>query len=46
MGFVHNDIKLENIVVGGNDHRDIFLIDFGLAHRFIDVPEDEEIMEA
>ena len=31
LGFVHNDLKLENIVVGSVDLNKIYLIDFGLA---------------
>ena len=34
MGFVHNDIKLANIVVGHNDSDRLYLIDFGLASRY------------
>ena len=36
MGYVHNDIKLENIVVGNQDYHKLFLIDFGLSRRFLD----------
>ena len=35
MGFVHNDIKPENLVVGHQDSDRIYLIDFGLASRYI-----------
>jgi len=31
MGYVHNDIKLENILVGHQDSDRVYLIDFGLA---------------
>jgi len=31
LGFVHNDIKLENVVVGFDDPNRLYLIDFGLA---------------
>ena len=34
MGFLHNDIKLENIVVGHKDSERLYLIDFGLTYRF------------
>lgn len=30
-GFVHNDLKPENIVIGNKDPEKIYLIDFGLA---------------
>ena len=36
MNFVHNDIKLENILVGHTDMDLLYLIDFGLATRFKD----------
>ena len=32
--FVHNDVKLENILVGHNDTDVLYLIDFGLATVF------------
>ena len=34
MGFVHNDVKLENIVVGHSDSNQLYLIDFGLSMRY------------
>ena len=36
MSFVHNDLKLENILVGRSDPNQIYLIDFGLATRWQD----------
>ncbi len=36
LGFLHNDLKLENILVGESDPESIYLIDFGLATRYID----------
>ena len=33
---VHNDLKLENILVGREDSSKIYLIDFGLSKRFVD----------
>ena len=36
MSFVHNDLKLENILVGREDPNQIYLIDFGLATRWRD----------
>lgn len=33
-GYVHSDIKPSNFCIGGDDMRDVFLIDFGLATRF------------
>lgn len=31
LGYVHNDIKLENILIGYKDPGKIYLIDFGLS---------------
>mmetsp|Transcript_13148 Transcript_13148/g.20443 ORF Transcript_13148/g.20443 Transcript_13148/m.20443 type:complete len:121 (+) Transcript_13148:210-572(+) len=31
LGFVHNDLKLDNILVGHKDPGQIYLIDFGLT---------------
>ena len=31
IGYVHNDLKLENILVGNKDPSIIYLIDFGLS---------------
>jgi serine/threonine protein kinase len=31
LGWVHNDIKLENILIGYKDPSRIYLIDFGLS---------------
>jgi vaccinia related kinase len=36
MGFIHNDIKLDNILVGFKDPNVIYLIDFGLASKYKD----------
>lgn len=36
LGYVHNDIKLENVVVGFDDPNRLYLIDFGLAQCFND----------
>ena len=36
MGFVHNDLKLENMVVGHQDSNRLYLIDFGLTSRYRD----------
>lgn len=34
LGYVHNDLKLENVVVGKNDIDKVYLIDFGLASTY------------
>lgn len=34
LSFVHNDIKLENILIGSENPGNIFLIDFGLSSQF------------
>lgn len=36
LGFVHNDIKLANMVVGHQDSDCLYLIDFGMSSRYID----------
>lgn len=36
LGYVHNDIKLENVVIGFNDPDKIYLIDFGLASIYLE----------
>ena len=35
LGFVHNDIKLDNILVGFKDPALLYLIDFGLTCRYL-----------
>lgn len=37
MGFVHNDLKPENLVAGLDDPNRVYLIDFGLASLWRDV---------
>ena len=34
--FVHNDLKLENIILGHTDTSRFYLIDFGLASPYLD----------
>jgi serine/threonine protein kinase len=36
LGWVHNDIKLENILIGYKDPSVIYLIDFGLSQPYIE----------
>eukprot|EP00353_Schmidingerella_taraikaensis_P010003 CAMPEP_0185569004 /NCGR_PEP_ID=MMETSP0434-20130131/1771_1 /TAXON_ID=626734 ORGANISM="Favella taraikaensis, Strain Fe Narragansett Bay" /NCGR_SAMPLE_ID=MMETSP0434 /ASSEMBLY_ACC=CAM_ASM_000379 /LENGTH=396 /DNA_ID=CAMNT_0028183663 /DNA_START=258 /DNA_END=1450 /DNA_ORIENTATION=+ len=36
LNFIHNDVKLENILVGHHDTDRIYLIDFGLASHYKD----------
>ena len=35
MGYVHNDLKLDNIIVGHKDPQQIYLIDFGLTCKYL-----------
>ena len=35
-GYLHNDLKLDNILVGHSDPQNIYLIDFGSATKFRD----------
>ena len=35
LGYVHNDIKPANILVGYKDPGIIYLIDFGIAHKYL-----------
>ena len=35
MGYVHNDLKLDNILTGYKDPSIIYLIDFGLSCRYL-----------
>jgi casein kinase 1, epsilon len=41
MNFLHNDLKLENIVIGDTDPETTYLIDFGLATRYLN-PETQK----
>jgi serine/threonine protein kinase len=34
LGYIHNDIKMENIVIGSSDPNMIYLLDFGACERF------------
>lgn len=43
LGFVHNDLKLENILIGHKDSKVLYLIDFGLAQLYIDRTTDVHI---
>jgi vaccinia related kinase len=36
LGYMHNDLKLENILIGHKDPNKIYLIDFGLAQKFLE----------
>lgn len=43
-GFIHRDIKPENFLIGSKAKEDtIFIIDFGLAKRFIDPKSGQHI---
>lgn len=36
LGYVHNDIKLENILIGKDDPSIVYIIDFGLTCKYLD----------
>lgn len=36
IGYIHNDLKLDNILVGHHDPQQIYLIDFGLSCRYLE----------
>ena len=40
---MHNDVKLENLLVGHTDTDRLYLIDFGLASHFRDGEAGEHI---
>lgn len=35
LGFAHNDLKLDNILIGLNDPKQIYLIDFGISTKYL-----------
>ena len=35
LGYVHNDLKLDNILIGFKDPAQIYLIDFGLSCKYL-----------
>ena len=43
LNYVHNDLKLENFLVGHEDTSRLYLIDFGLASRYLDEQTGEHI---
>ena len=47
IGYVNNDIKPENIVIGNNtnDRNKLYLIDFGVAKQFWDFNENKHVQE-
>lgn len=36
LGYIHNDIKLDNILIGYKDPSQLYLIDFGLTCKYLD----------
>lgn len=36
LNYVHNDIKMENVLIGKHDPSKIYLIDFGLSSSYLD----------
>ena len=45
MNYLHNDVKSENILVGHENTDLVYLIDFGLATRFLDPKTGEHMPE-
>lgn len=43
LGYIHNDLKLENILVGHKDPDMVYLIDFGLSPSYLTVNENDQI---
>ena len=46
IGFVHNDLKLENILIGTNSSKTLekfYLIDFGISSQYYDFAKNEHI---
>ena len=39
-GYIHRDIKPQNFVIGQDDPENIYLIDFGLAEKYLNVKRD------
>ena len=35
LGYVHNDLKLDNFLIGLNDPKIIYLIDFGISQKYL-----------
>ena len=35
IGYIHNDLKLENIIIGYKDPSIVYLIDFGLSCKYL-----------
>ena len=36
IGYIHNDLKLDNILIGNDDPSTIYLIDFGTSTKYLD----------
>lgn len=45
IGWVHNDIKLENILIGYRDPSTIYLIDFGLSQVYLSPATAEQLSQ-
>ena len=42
LGFIHGDLKPENLLIGVNDPKNIYLIDFGVSKSYL-TPEGNHL---
>ena len=45
IGFIHNDLKLDNIIIGHKDPTQIYLIDFGLSCKYQDEGTEQHVQK-